>query len=377
MDYINRNLQIWKFAYLGILKILFLLGWLMVFLLNAGKAAAQENGFRVFLVGDAGEDAITGTTLKNLQRALIGNPKSAVIFLGDNSYRSSLGGIIPFGFKGFDSSGLTQKKVRSQLDILSNYKGSVYFIPGNHDWWNRMSYASGKRKLKLEESFIEENLQKNDSILNAGNTFFPKQGRPGPDFVELNDHKLRIIFIDSYRLILPGFRKDQPDTALSEGEFYKDLDSLLQEATFRHQKIIVAAHHPVYPGGPHYKLLKNYHVLTRIKASNGNFPSYKTMSQKIRAILQKYPGTYYASGHVHGLDYIFASDSIHYIISGAGSKIIKVSKKDLGGEKPTADHEFSMWNSKGFFELDFSRGADRIFLYYDEGKQKCELPFTW
>ncbi|HMH34221.1 MAG TPA: hypothetical protein VK543_14385 [Puia sp.] len=88
---------------------------------------AQQQSFKVFLVGDAGEDATTGETLKNLGKQLLANPNSVVIFLGDNCYKSDLWGIIPYGFKGFDSSKLTRKKIMSQLDILTNYKGHVFF----------------------------------------------------------------------------------------------------------------------------------------------------------------------------------------------------------------------------------------------------------
>jgi predicted MPP superfamily phosphohydrolase len=344
-----------------------------IFLLFALGTVAQESPFKVFLVGDAGEDAVTGPTLKNLQALLAVNPNSAVVFLGDNSYKSTLDGIIPFGFKGFDSSSLTQKKIRSQLDILNGYGGSAYFIPGNHDWWNRKSYKRGRGKLKMEQSFIQKNLEENKSMLNPDNTFFPKDGSPGPEFVELNHNSVRIIFLDTYRMILPGFKKDRPDTALSEKKFYNALDLTIKEAFLENQRVIVVAHHPVYLHGPHSEPLKNYTILSRIKASNMNFPSYKEMSIKIRAILQKYPGIYFASGHVHGLHYAYTADSIHYIISGAGSKIQQVSQKEMEKYTTNREDEFSMWNNKGFFEIEFYPGRERIFLYYDEGKQVCEL----
>jgi hypothetical protein len=246
-------------------------------------------------------------------------------------------------------------------------------VPGNHDWWNRKSFARGSPKLRLEESFIEANLGKNRNISNPGNVFFPKHGGPGPDDVELNQHSIRLILIDSYRLILPGFKKDLPDTTLSEERFYHDLDSLLHDATLKNQKILVVAHHPVHVRGPHAKPLKNYHLFSRIKASNSGFPSYKKMSLKVREILRKYPGTYYASGHVHGLYYALSEDYIHYIISGAGSKIHHVSQKDLENQKSPGGYEFPMWNSKGYFEIDYIQGKENVFLYFDNGSQKCEV----
>ena len=77
---------------------------------------AQDNSvFKLFLVGDAGENQLTGATLDSLRNKLLDNPNSAVVFLGDNSYKKILW-VFP-GFKGFDSSQVTQKKVLSQLSI--------------------------------------------------------------------------------------------------------------------------------------------------------------------------------------------------------------------------------------------------------------------
>jgi len=374
MGCINNIVQKSRRPHWRSLNLVRYLTWTIIFLLSAVHAAAQQDTFRIFLVGDAGEDAVTGTTLKNLGSQLLRYPNSAVIFLGDNSYKDALGGIIPFGFKGFDSSSLAQKKIRSQLSILDGYHGYVYFTPGNHDWWNKTRYTTGRPKLKMEQSFIEENLEKNATIKNPGNTFLPKEGRPGPDYVELNDHRIRVIFLDTYRLILPGFAKDQPDTALHENKFYDDLDTLLRDATLRRQRVVVIAHHPVYWTGPHQEKVKNDRLFSRIKASDINFPSYKAMSTRLRALLQHYPGIYYAAGHVHGLYYNFPADSIHYIISGAGSKIHRVSEKELKRYGPAGPGEVPMWNNKGFFEIDFMTGKENLFMYHNEGSQKLVLP---
>ena len=99
----------------------------------ANNVFGQEP-FKIFLVGDAGDHEESGETLINLHKELVKFPNSAVVFLGDNSYKDDLWGILAFGFKGFDSSKNTMEKIRSQLSLLDNYKGSAFFIPGNHDW---------------------------------------------------------------------------------------------------------------------------------------------------------------------------------------------------------------------------------------------------
>jgi hypothetical protein len=329
-------------------------------------------------VGDAGEDAVTGKTLKNLQQELNNNPNSAVVFLGDNSYKSSIWGLVP-GFKGFDSSKLTQKKVRSQLDILTNYHGYAFFVPGNHDWWNLTKYGRAKNKLKMEESFIEANLQQNKSIANPGNTFLPKDSSPGPESVEVNNQKIRIIFIDTYRLIITAFKQKQEDDFPIEKTFYHDLDSVLKDATLKHQRIIVTAHHPLYAKGPNTHPLKKPNIFGRVKASNSNFPAGTRMARRIKNILKKYPGLYYASGHSHSLQYLVNDDKNIYIVSGAGSKTHYVSQDDIVKENlVNTEHEYMLWNIKGFFEIDFFDQTEKTFVFYDDGEKKVELvpPFN-
>ena len=60
-------------------------------------------------------------------------PNSATVFLGDNCYRGLR--------KGFDSSAVTIRRLGAQLDGLNNckYQGSVYFVPGNHDWYDGLT----------------------------------------------------------------------------------------------------------------------------------------------------------------------------------------------------------------------------------------------
>ncbi|HEY4966375.1 MAG TPA: metallophosphoesterase [Puia sp.] len=324
-------------------------------------------------MGDAGDHKEAGETLVNLRRELISHPNSAVIFLGDNSYKDVLGGIIPFGFKGFDSSKNTIAKLRSQLNLMNEYKGWVYFTPGNHDWWNRTSYAKGKAKLQMEESFIESNLKMNTSIANPDKLFLPANGIYGPEYVELNHQTIRLVFFDSYRIIQTGIKKNNPPEA--EKSFYHNLDSVIHDGYLLKQRVVVISHHPVYLRGPYDRTLKHPYLFARIKASNSSFPSYKTMIDSLEKVLKRYPGIYYVSGHVHALQYFNNSDSVHYIISGAGSKEIKLSEKQVRQfDVSVLPDEYLLWNTGGFFELDFQEDRVNTVLYYNEGSLKCTLP---
>ncbi|MEJ0082746.1 MAG: metallophosphoesterase [Puia sp.] len=343
--------------------------WTFIVSLQMGFA---QNSFKIFLVGDAGDHEESGETLVNLRKELLYSPNSAVVFLGDNCYKNILWGLIPFGYKGFDSTRNTMEKINSQLALLDQYQGSAFFIPGNHDWWNRLSYERGLPKLAMEDAYISKNLAKNSSIANPGNVFLPKNGGYGPDYVELNHQTIRLIFIDTYRIIMTGIKKNKiPQEELS---FYDRLDSIVRSGYKLKQKIVIVAHHPVYSLGPLNRTLSHPYLFRRIKASYIEFPSYKTMASKIDTILHRYPGIFYVSGHLHALQYFYTKDHIHYIISGAGSKENKLSEKEIiHYDQDHSPDDYLMWNTGGFFELEFNPGSTNTFLFYDEALLKCSL----
>src|SRR4051812_2066293 len=107
----------------------------LCFLLNSVFIYGQAKDtitFKLFLIGDAGEGDTTVATLRDLRIELLNNPNSAIIFLGDNCY-VKLYLFLPLEVGGYDGSKLAQQRLMSQLNILRGYKGSAYFIPGNHD----------------------------------------------------------------------------------------------------------------------------------------------------------------------------------------------------------------------------------------------------
>lgn len=365
----KTHLALKRMKFSGPLRLTILLFWIHLLCIPTGFA---QNSFKIFLVGDAGDHEESGETLVNLRKELLANPNSAVVFLGDNSYKNILWGLIPFGYKGFDSTRNTIEKINSQLGLLDQYHGSVFFTPGNHDWWNRLSYERGQPKLAMEESFISKNLAMNSTIANPDNVFLPKNGGYGPDYVELNNRTLRLIFIDSYRIIMAGIKKNKiPQEELS---FYDSLDNVIRAGYNLKQKIVVVAHHPVFSLGPYNRTLKHPYLFRRIKASYIHFPSYETMASKIDTILHRYPGIYYVSGHLHALQYLETSDHVHYIISGAGSKENRLSEKEIMQyDKLSSAYDYLIWNSGGFFDLEFSPGSTNTILFYDNAIKKCSL----
>jgi len=361
----NQTMELFRRVGLKIISV-----WL--FLLTAGYSQAQES-FNIYLVGDAGDHEEAGETLVNLHKELITHPNSAVIFLGDNSYKNALGGILPFGFRGFDSSMNTMEKVRSQLNLADQYKGWVFFTPGNHDWWNLPSYEKGRGKLAMEESFIEANSNLNTTIANPGKLFYPAHGSYGPEYVELNNQTIRLVFLDTYRIIQTGIKKSKiPE---EEKTVYQKLDSMIADGYRLNQHVVVIAHHPVFSAGPYNRVLKSPYLFGRIKASNSSFPSYKAMADSIQIILKRYPGIYYVCGHIHALQYFYTPEGVHYIISGAGSKENKLSPKEINKyDADLAANAYLLWNSGGFFELEVAGDKVNTLLYFNDGSLKCSLP---
>ncbi|MEO5569404.1 MAG: metallophosphoesterase [Bacteroidia bacterium] len=324
----------------------------------------EEPTFRLYLIGDAGEDDTTEATLLDLGKKLHENPNSAVVYLGDNCYKSHP--ILPVKMKGYDGSPITKARILSQLNILKGYKGSAYFIPGNHDWWNYTDLKKGKSALLLEETFIEKTL-KGDAFSNLktkGNPFIPDSGHPGPVVREFNDNKTRIIFIDSYRLILAE-GDPKRDTFLLN-TFFRNMKIALTEGTAKKQKIIVVAHHPIHAKGKHSLPLVAWQTMfRRIADANTNYPPYNIFALRLDSLLkeQHRPDIYYVAGHEHSLEYFF-NDSLHYLVSGAGSKVDHVDYKET-----VTENEYFIWNEEGFFEIEFYGHFERVLMYHRKNLQ--------
>jgi len=340
---------------------------MLVFTLISGNVFPQVKDsatFRLFLIGDAGEDDTTENTLLYLGKKLKENPNSAVVFLGDNCYRKAMYGLLPVNVKGYDGSKITKARIQSQLNVLKGYKGYVYFIPGNHDWWNYTNLKRGKKALLMEEKYIESILKDYTSLKNDANTFIPDNGHPGPVFREFNDNKTRIIFIDTYRMILA--EGDPKRDTLLLNSFYRNLKSQLAEAKVKKQKIIVVAHHPIHARGKHSTPLAAWQTLVRRFAdSNTNYPPYDRMATHLDSLLKEAnrPDLFYVAGHEHSLEYFF-TDSLHYIISGAGSKSDKVTLESCNNQG-----ECLQWNVEGFFEIVFYGRKETVLLHYLKDKK--------
>ena len=159
----------------------------------------------------------------------------SLIFLGDNIYPRGLPDI------DYATRRLSEKYLKTQLDLVKGKKGKGFMIPGNHDW-ERMG-KRGWRYVLNEEKFVTD-------YLDNPNVFFPKNGCPGPVEVELADD-LVLIIIDTqwwlHRWAKPG-NEDGCDIS-SKDDFIQQLDFAVQR--HKNKKVIVAGHHPMFSNGTH------------------------------------------------------------------------------------------------------------------------------
>ena len=319
--------------------------------------------FKLFLIGDTGEDTVLGTTMLHLLDTISNYPNSAVIFLGDNCYKRWIIG----ERKGFDSTEITIKRLGIQLNGLyeSGYSGNVYFIPGNHEWWNVTRFEKGKRNVSMEERFIDRNLENNRNIKNNTSAFLPEKGDP-ITAVDLNGKCLKLIILDTQWLLS---NKNDDERSL----VYCRLDSLLEIGIAQHQKIVVAGHHPIFTLGSHSK--KHWNQFPKFyKVQDIYHPLYNEMRIKLDSILsqKKYP-IIYTSGHDHSLEY-FKKDSVDYFVSGSGSKISSYSRKLDFNPHPEKDIPPSIICKlkNGFFELNFTEKETEVYMFYLDDQARKE-----
>ncbi|MFL5765517.1 MAG: metallophosphoesterase [Bacteroidia bacterium] len=328
--------------------------------------SAQSASRFVYLVGDAGEDTTAGPALLRLKEELNSHSKSTVLFLGDNVY--------PNGLKKGDR--ISEKHLLSQLQLLNDFPGQAYIVPGNHDWDGQK--RTGLDRLKDEQDFVEAYMQTATTVANrSAGSFFPKNGLPGPASV-MADPKLRLVLIDT-QWFLQFYKKNVNGSKKKTiSEFYARLDSLLSFSKAHGETVIVAAHHPMYTNGQHSKSRQPWRFLInrtpfqlfgllgldRLYSQDIDQPRYKKMRKKMLGIFSKYDNVIYVSGHDHNLQ-CFREGSTRYIVSGAGSKLSHLQKKKR------FDSVFQDDSRTGFIRLELKEdGAVETTIFQSGAPEK-------
>ncbi|MBC5991458.1 metallophosphoesterase [Pontibacter cellulosilyticus] len=316
----------------------------------------------VAMLGDVGAIATDGTdpVLQMLETWQQDNPtNSTVLFLGDNLY--------PIGLppEGNRHRQLAEDRLNVLLDHFKGFGGQGIFISGNHDWMK--GRKGGYQQMLLQQNYVLEHGSEN--VL-----YLPENGCLGPVTVQLAEGLLLLVLNTQWwvqRGEKPLGKKDGcPHESLND--FYAHLNQLLRQN--RHQRILIAAHHPLYSNALHGgKFTVKQHIFP-LTAAHKRFyiplpifgsiypfyrqlfgahedmahRKYKKMRRRLLRIFHRYNNIIYVAGHDHNLQH-FEVQQNHYLVSGSGSKTAFVKK----GGRATFTLE-----QLGFFTLN----------YYDNGE---------
>ncbi|MGM0739118.1 MAG: metallophosphoesterase [Bacteroidota bacterium] len=337
--------------------------------------------YSLFLVGDAGDatlDPLSGTLRAMSKKLAEVDTSGAVVFLGDNIY--------PDGLPPEDSGRRPEidERLLAQIEIVKDFAGPVYFIPGNHDWAS--SGKDGLEYIRRQEDFVEEHMDR-------GNTFLPDNGYPGPVSVTLvnkdetpgMDYSIGLILMDTHWWIHPH-EKPMPEGAETEDQAKEIVLNNLTEQMqqFKDDELVFSAHHPLYSFGRHgSKFPLKTHLVPPIFGSAyalyrniWGYPQdishkhYSRMKEGILEAASENRSTIFTAGHEHSLSFIPVEENgkqFHQIVSGSGTRYSYVRKLD----GPV--HTFE---TMGFAILRYYPDrSKRIEFYNDSGEQLFDHPF--
>ena len=352
---------------------------IITILISFSALGQQKPKHSIFLIGDAGEPNLKNTdlVLTSLQNQLSTSGKNGtLIFLGDNIYPKGLVSV------GNPLRKQSEERFIAQLNVIQNFEGHSYIIPGNHDW--EQGGKHGWENIKNQENFVADYL-KNDSV------FFPKGGCPTPQEIQV-ENDVVVVLLDTQWYLHPWNKPaENSDCEVKSLEaMLIAVDDILDRN--KDKKVLVVGHHPMYSNGIHgghftfqYHLFpfheENVYIPLPVIGSIyplyrslvGNIqdiahPQYQEMRDGLVNIFKQYKNVMYANGHEHNLQLI-VKDSINYITSGAGSKAtpIKSGLKD----SPFAS------TSKGFARIDFFDDQQvKLSFVAGDGGQGKELYTT-
>lgn len=337
---------------------------------------------RIFLIGDAGEPKSPDKTLNFLmEKTREASSEDVLIFLGDNLYPKGLPD------KEDPVREEMENKLIPQLEVMKQFPGKVFMIPGNHDWAQGKNY--GWERVKNMENFIEEYFQ-NDQV------FLPSGGCPGPIEIPLNETATLIILNTQY--FLHGWDKPGEDDACANKgtlESLEDLRTIIKANTGKH--IIVAAHHPVYTYGEHHgnfgwkehlfpltsvnkslfiplPVLGSIHPLFRKTIGNiqdNTNLKYKAIMKQVVNAMDEAEHVVHVAGHEHSLQLI-EKQGHHFIVSGSGAKNTHV-KQGKGSLFAKSEQGFSELNFTPFGESTIKFWGVENGLLYEKLLYKKEL----
>lgn len=314
------------------------LGWTVFFALSCATLSAQRaastTGTRtIYLIGDAGAAGEDHSAPVLRLLATVSAADSAqdrlLLFLGDNIYEHGL------HKKDAPERAQDEANITPQIQAARAFNGRAVFIPGNHDW--SQGRASGWATVERQQRMIADSLGKK--------AFLPRGGCPGPEVITMGD-KLALVIIDTqwwlHQHRKPEGPRDGCEVA-TDAEFLLAVGDALKDNRGKH--VLLVGHHPLYTYGEHGGFFPLRDHLFPLRNLNDKLwvplpgvgsiypmyrsfigdiqdvanPRYQALHAGLERLLKLYPGTVYAAGHEHTLQYQ-QRDGVHHLVSGSGSK---------------------------------------------------------
>jgi len=293
------------------------------------KITDDNIDYELFLVGDIGsaKNNFSESNIVDLIKLQIRDTgiKQSVIFLGNSISEDGLPDEEAPEFKKMDL------EIKHCILTLKDYTDKVFFIPGNHEWYDGYEHTSSA--LNNVENYIE-------SSVGGKNIFAPSHGCGEPKIIELSK-ELVLLLIDS-QWILEGDRSGERRRSQCEIDYEAELIVYIKEKLSKHRNknIIIAAHHPVFSNGKtggNYDIASNLlplpiigSLITGIKKISGDqqrfgHPQYQKYREIIEDVLDDYKGVIHVSSHDKNLQYHLQNDN-HFIVSGSGAATDYVRK---------------------------------------------------
>src|SRR5690554_1571199 len=326
-----------------------------------------------YLVGDAGVSPMGGMSdaLVIFKKYLDQEEKTGnyTLFLGDNIYPS---GMDPEDHPRRKAS---ENMIDAQYKAVRDYKGSVVFIPGNHEWYN-----GGIPGVARQEDYVE-------SLFPNQDAFRPSGGCALESVAVTPD--IQLIILDTQWMLEDWNRhptiNENCDIKTRE-KFLIDLKLELEKN--QDKMVVLAMHHPMFTYGNHggyfaldkhlYPLQKKIpmpglaSLVVQIRSQGGVSVQdrynelYNKFMKQLQELAKNNKRLVLVSGHDHNLQYI-EKDGFNQIVSGSGGK---ESYAAIG------DHGYFSTGMHGFAVLDvFDDGSSWVRFYVKDKELNPELIF--
>ncbi len=329
----------------------------------------------VYFIGDAGKDPKPGKVLKVLQKHIESDSNSTLVFLGDNCYPQGVNAD-DLLYVDYPYAHPAAANLVSQLTILKKYAGSVFMIPGNHDW-KAQKKRNAVQSIRNEEIIVSKYISDSTKVKNIREHqpvyIWGGDGSNNPETTfDLNKYISMILFDSQFFFQkIKGIRRKEKIEMLNR--FVNHLDSLISSKEKEGRKIIIASHHPLFTNGSHsrfrqpLRFLFNWTPLyllgklgiDRWLSQDIDQPFYEKYRGKLLTMLEKHSGIYFLAGHDHNLQFISETDD-HHIVSGAGSKSNKLRKK------ARFKNQFLTDETKGFVKIIFKENKEAEIIFISE-----------